>query len=37
MAVLQSLTFMTLPATGGNPVLDRRTKVIARLEGKSFS
>lgn len=32
MAVLKSLTFTTLPATGGNPVLDRRTKIIARLE-----
>jgi hypothetical protein len=32
MAVLKNLTFTTLPATGGNPVLDRRTKIIARLE-----
>src|SRR5450631_2769472 len=32
MAVLKSLTFTTLPTTGGNPILDRRTKTIARLE-----
>ena len=32
MAVLKSLTFTTLPSTGGNPILDRRTKIIARLE-----
>ena len=32
MAVLKSLIFTTLPATGGNPILDRRTKIIARLE-----
>jgi hypothetical protein len=32
MAVLKSLTFTTLPTTGGNPILDRRTKIIARLE-----
>ena len=32
MAVLKSLTFTTLPAAGGNPTLNRRTKVIARLE-----
>ena len=32
MAVLKSLTFTTIPTTGGNPVLDRRTKIIARLE-----
>jgi hypothetical protein len=32
MAVLKSLTFTTLPATGGNPILDRRTKIITRLE-----
>jgi hypothetical protein len=32
MAVLKSLTFTTLPNPGGNPILDRRTKIIARLE-----
>jgi hypothetical protein len=32
MAVLKSLTFTALPASGGNPILDRRTKIIARLE-----
>ena len=32
MAVLKSLTFTTIPTPGGNPVLDRRTKLIARLE-----
>jgi hypothetical protein len=32
MAVLKSLTFTALPASGGNQVIDRRTKVIARLE-----
>ena len=32
MAALKSLTFTTLPATGGDPILDRRAKVIARLE-----
>ena len=32
MAVLKSLTFTTLPTSGGNPILDRRTKIIARLE-----
>jgi hypothetical protein len=32
MAVLKSLTFTTIPTTGGDPILDRRTKVIARLE-----
>src|SRR5664280_1148593 len=32
MAVLKSLTFTTLPTTGGNPILDRRSKIIARLE-----
>src|ERR1039457_1041528 len=32
MAALKSLTFTTLPATGGNPILDRRAKVVARLE-----
>jgi hypothetical protein len=32
MVVLKSLTFTTIPTPGGNPTLDRRTKVIARLE-----
>jgi hypothetical protein len=32
MAVLKSLTFTTIPTPGGDPVLDRRTKIIARLE-----
>ena len=32
MAILKSLTFTTLPATGANPTLDRRTRIIARLE-----
>ena len=32
MAVLKSLTFTSLPAIGANPILDRRAKVIARLE-----
>jgi len=28
----KTLTFTTLPSQGGNPILDRRAKVIARLE-----
>ena len=32
MVLLKSLTFTTIPTPGGNPTLDRRTKVIARLE-----
>ena len=32
MAVLKSLTFTTLPQVGTNPTLDRRTRVIERLE-----
>src|SRR5262245_35840389 len=32
MAVLKSLTFTTLPAPGANPTLDRRQRVIERLE-----
>jgi len=32
MAVLKSLTFTTMPIPGGNPTLDRRARVIARLE-----
>jgi hypothetical protein len=32
MAVLKSLTFTTIPTTGGDPTLDRRTKIVARLE-----
>jgi len=31
-AALKSLTFTTLPTQGANPILDRRAKVIARLE-----
>ena len=31
-AALKSLTFTTLPKLGSNPVLDRRAKVITRLE-----
>ena len=29
---LQSLTFTAMPTQGANPTLDRRAKVIARLE-----
>jgi hypothetical protein len=32
MAILKSLTLTALPATGANPTLDRRARVIARLE-----
>ena len=32
MAVLKSLTFLTLPQSGANPVIDRRSRVIERLE-----
>ena len=32
MPVLKSLTFTTIPTPGGNPTLDRRAEVIARLE-----
>ena len=32
MTALKSLTFTTLPKFGANPVLDRRTNVIGRLE-----
>jgi hypothetical protein len=32
MAVLKSLTFTTMPTPDGNPMLDRRARVIARLE-----
>jgi hypothetical protein len=32
MTALKSLTFTTLPTHSGNPILDRRAKVIARLE-----
>jgi hypothetical protein len=32
MTTLKSLTFTTLPKPGANPTLDRRAKVIARLE-----
>jgi hypothetical protein len=32
MTVLKSLTFATLPKSGANPVLNRRTATISRLE-----
>jgi SOS-response transcriptional repressor LexA len=32
MTALKSLTFTTMPVMGGNPTLDRRANVIARLE-----
>ena len=32
MSALKSLTFTTLPKPSANPTLDRRTKIIARLE-----
>jgi hypothetical protein len=32
MTALKSLTFTTLPSQSGNPILDRRAKIIARLE-----
>ena len=32
MTALKSLTFTTLPKSTVNPTLDRRTKIIARLE-----
>jgi hypothetical protein len=32
MSALRSLTFATIPKIGANPTLDRRTKIIARLE-----
>jgi hypothetical protein len=32
MAVLKSLTSTTIPMPGGNPTLDRRARLIARLE-----
>jgi hypothetical protein len=32
MTALKSLTFTTMPVIGGNPTLDRRANVIARLE-----
>jgi uncharacterized protein DUF6641 len=32
MSALKSLTFTTLPKIGANPILDRRTNIIARLE-----
>jgi hypothetical protein len=36
MTALKSLTFTTLPTPGANPILDRRAKVIARLEEQKF-
>jgi hypothetical protein len=32
MTTLKSLTFTTVPKIGANPTLDRRAKVIERLE-----
>ena len=32
MAVLKSLTFTALPQVGANPIIDRRSRVIERLE-----
>jgi hypothetical protein len=32
MAVLKSLSFTTVPKDGGSPVLNRRAKLIERLE-----
>ena len=32
MTALKSLTFTTLPQVTANPTLDRRTRIIARLE-----
>ena len=32
MAVLKSLTFLALPQVGANPIIDRRSRVIERLE-----
>ena len=32
MSALRALTFTTLPKIGANPALDRRAKMIARLE-----
>jgi hypothetical protein len=34
MSALRSLTFTTIPKIGANPTLDRRTNIIARLEGE---
>ena len=32
MTALKSLTFTTVPKVGANPVMDRRSKTIERLE-----
>ena len=32
MSALKSLTFTTIPKIGANPTLDRRARIIARLE-----
>jgi hypothetical protein len=32
MSALKSLTFTALPSVGANPTLDRRAKIITRLE-----
>jgi hypothetical protein len=36
MSALKSLTFTTLPKIGANPILDRRTNMIARLEAQKL-
>jgi uncharacterized protein DUF6641 len=36
MAILKSLPLTTLPTTGANPTLDRRARIIARLEEQKF-
>ena len=36
MSALKSLTFTTLPKIGANPALDRRAKMIARLEERKL-
>jgi hypothetical protein len=36
MNALKSLTFTALPSQGGNPILERRAKVIARLEAQKL-
>jgi len=37
VSALKSLTFTTLPKIGANPVLDRRAKIIVRLEEQKVS
>jgi hypothetical protein len=36
MGALKSLTFTALPKIGANPILDRRTNMIARLEEQKY-